>query len=69
LLHLKLGVCQPWIHFKSGVEVNLAHRYNAGVVYRNDSDIGTAVAGSLARTSEVLKARKSIENVTSRSIL
>ena len=49
--------------------MNLAHRYNAGVVYRNDSDIGTAVAGSLARTSEVLKARKSIENVTSRSIL
>jgi hypothetical protein len=38
-------------------------------VYENDSDVGTAVVGSLARTRVVLMATKNNEIVTSRSIV
>jgi hypothetical protein len=55
LLHLELGDGQS-VWCKSGTELELTHRYIAGVVYMNDSVIGTALAGSSARARVTQKA-------------
>jgi hypothetical protein len=41
---------------KSGVELGLTHRYIAGVMYMNDSVVGTALAGPSARARVATKA-------------
>lgn len=69
LLHLELEGGQFSMRLKSVVVVKLTHRYIAGVVYRNDSDIGASVAGPLALTQVVPSANRSTENVTRRPIV
>jgi len=69
LLYFELEAGQLCVDVNSEVEMEVTHKYNAGVVYRNDSDVGTAVAGPLARTQVVLKASRSNERFESRPIV
>jgi hypothetical protein len=69
LLHLELEASQPSLQSRSELEVQLTHKYIAGVVYRNDSDVATALAEPLARTKVAPWANKIDESVASRCIV
>jgi len=53
----------------AGAAVKHTHKYIAGVVYKNDSEVETSVAGPIAQTQVVLTANRSRENVTSGTIM
>jgi len=69
LLHFELRAGQCCFHFKSEAEAQPTHKYMAGVVYRNDSDVETVLADPLAWTSVVARAKIINESIASRSIV
>jgi hypothetical protein len=69
LLHLELGAGQPSIRIKSGADVRFTHKYNAGVVYKNESDVETEAVDPPALTRVAVQDSKSNENFTSRPIV